>query len=120
MAAVINKITGLHLGTSRPKYAALPREEIDLREAGEIDRSALQAKAKTYGIKANLPSMTLIASIKLYEAGRASEIPKEHIKKGKEANFLMAHKKVAGVSGGCLLLILVILIVLFSRPPTDP
>jgi hypothetical protein len=102
-------------------YAPLPQDEVGLidqdLESGGKDRSALQAKAKKCGIKANLPSADLVTYINLYEAGKSHEIPKDSIKKGKEGNFIMAHPKATGISAGCLFIILIVLVVIY--PPAS-
>lgn len=92
-------------------YHQLPVSDVE----DPSERSLLQAKAKHYGIKANLSTDQLREAVKLYEAGEADKIPKEQIKKGNEGNFLAKHKKAIGISGGSsIVLIIIILIIIFS------
>lgn len=96
------------------KYSPLSQDQETLLEGGESDRIALQTKAKSYGIRANLSSNDLRTDIALYEAGKVDVIPREHIKKGKtvtQMNFLVEHKKkVIGISGSCCVILILIII----------
>ena len=113
MTSIFTTVTNL----VKVKYSPVPQDEENLLEQ-DSEREKLQAKAKKYGIKANLSTKILKSSIKLYEQGKAAEISPQYIKKGKEGNFLAQHKKAVGISGGTIFCIVLVLIIFFSTPST--